>query len=34
MDDFLLVLHNRLKYDYNVIIKELAEELEGKFGCI
>ena len=29
-----VVFHNGSNYDYQFIIKELAEELEGKFTCL
>ena len=29
-----IVFHNRSNYDYDFIIKELAEELEGQFSCL
>ena len=29
-----LVFHNGSTYDYNFIIKELAEEFEGEFQCL
>ena len=29
-----MVFHNGSTYDYNFIIKELAEEFEGQFGCL
>ena len=29
----LLVFHNRSNYDYHFVIKELANEFKGKFGC-
>ena len=28
-----IVFHNRLKYDYHFIIKELAKEFESSFEC-
>ena len=27
-------IHNDLKYDYNFIIRELAEEFKGQFECL
>ena len=29
-----VVFHNGSTYDYHFIIKELAEEFEGEFGCL
>ena len=29
-----LVFHSSSKYDFHLIIKELAEEFEGKFECL
>ena len=32
--EILIVFHNGSTYDYHFIIKELAEEFEGKFKCL
>ena len=32
-NNILIVFHNRSKYDYHFIMKELANELKGKFEC-
>ena len=29
-----VAFHNSSKYDYHLIIKELAEEFEGQFECL
>ena len=29
-----VIIHNGSKYDYHFIIKELAEDFKGQFGCL
>ena len=29
-----VVFHNGSRYDYHFIIKELAEDFKGQFGCL
>ena len=33
-NEILVVFHNRSNYDYDFIIKELANEFVGKFTCL
>ena len=34
LNEILLVFHNGSNYDYHFIIKELANESEGRFECL
>ena len=34
LNEILLVFHNGSNYDYHFIIKELANEFEGRFECL
>ena len=33
-NEILVVFHNRSNYDYDFIVKELANEFVGKFTCL
>ena len=33
-NEILVVFHNGSNYDYHFIIKELANQFEGQFGCL
>ena len=34
LNEIHIVVHNRSKYDYHLIMKELASESKDKFGCL